>query len=72
MGIERMMDYSSVPVCIFTEIAYVGKLSGKGIGSFPLVASAKANCLGESRGFVKLFHEEGKIVGVMIIAPHAG
>ncbi len=73
-GIDSRMDYRSVPVCIFTypEIAFVGQLSGKSIGAFPLIASAKASCLGESRGFVKVFDEGGIIVGVLIIAPHAG
>jgi dihydrolipoamide dehydrogenase len=74
MGTESYMDYRSVPACVFTypEIAFVGKLSGRRIGTFPLNASAKASCLGESRGFVKVFEEGGIIVGVLIIAPHAG
>jgi dihydrolipoamide dehydrogenase len=68
------MDYRSIPVCIFTypEIAFVGRLSGERVGAFPLIASAKANCMRESRGFVKVFGERGIIVGVLIIAPHAG
>jgi dihydrolipoamide dehydrogenase len=74
MGTDSSMDYHSVPVCIFTypEIAFVGQLSGKRIGAFPFTASAKASCLGDSRGFVKVFDEGGIIVGVLIIAPHAG
>jgi len=74
MGIERSMDYRSIPACVFTypEIAFVGQLSGRRIGAFPLTASAKASCLGESRGFVKVFEKGGIIVGVLIIAPHAG
>jgi dihydrolipoamide dehydrogenase len=74
MGLQSRMDYRSVPVCIFTypEIAFVGRLSGERVGAFPLIASAKANCMGESRGFVKVFGEGGIIVGVLIIAPHAG
>ncbi|MDQ6862468.1 MAG: dihydrolipoyl dehydrogenase [Thermoproteota archaeon] len=74
MGIESSMDYHSVPVCVFTypEIAFVGQLKGRRIGAFPLTASAKASCLGDSRGFVKVFDEGGIIVGVLIIAPHAG
>ena len=74
MGIGSIMDYRSVPVCVFTypEIAFVGQLSGEKIGVFPLTASAKASCLGESRGFVKVYAEGGIIAGVLIIAPHAG
>jgi dihydrolipoyl dehydrogenase len=74
MGLQSTMDYSSVPVCIFTypEIAFVGRLGGERVGAFPLIASAKANCLRETRGFVKVFGEGGIIVGVLIIAPHAG
>ena len=74
MGIGSIMDYRSVPVCVFTypEIAFVGQLSGEKIGVFPLTASAKASCLGESRGFVKVYDQGGIIVGVLIIAPHAG
>ena len=74
MGIGSIMDYHSVPVCVFTypEIAFVGQLSGEKIGVFPLTASAKASCLGESRGFVKVYDQGGIIVGVLIIAPHAG
>jgi dihydrolipoamide dehydrogenase len=74
MEIESCMDYHSVPACVFTypEIAFVGQLSGRRIGAFPLTASAKASCLGDSRGFVKVFDEGGIIDGVLIIAPHAG
>ena len=74
MGMGSSMDYRAVPVCVFTypEIAFVGQLSGEKIGVFPLTASAKASCLGESRGFVKVYDQGGIIVGVLIIAPHAG
>lgn len=75
MGIgNSSMDYRAVPVCVFTypEIAFVGQLSGEKIGVFPIAASAKASCLGESRGFVRVYDEGGIIVGVLIIAPHAG
>src|SRR5439155_7767796 len=74
MGIGSSMNYHSVPACVFTypEIAFVGQLSSRRSGAFPLAASAKASCLGESRGFVKVFEEAGILVGVLIIAPHAG
>src|SRR5437870_3653869 len=74
MGMESSMDYRSVRVCLLTspEIALVGQLSGEKIGVFPLRATGKESCLGESHGFVKVYDEGGKIVGVLIIAPHAG
>jgi dihydrolipoamide dehydrogenase len=72
MGAESKMDYSSVPACVFTypEVAFVGKLEGK-TGEFPLAASAKASCLGETRGIIKVFENDGILVGTFIIAPHA-
>jgi dihydrolipoamide dehydrogenase len=73
MGKVSEMDYGTVPACVFTypEVAFVGKLEGKQ-GEFPLVASAKANCLGDTRGIFKVFEKDGIIVGALIIAPHAG
>ena len=70
---DNRIDYRSLPVCVFTypEVAFVGDLHGRS-GEFPLAASAKANCLGDTRGLVKVFEKEGRIVGAYIIAPHAG
>lgn len=73
MGIESKMEYDSVPACIFTypEVAFVGKLEGRS-GEFPLTASAKASCLSDTRGFIKVFENDGMLVGAFIIASHAG
>lgn len=73
MGVESKIDYSTVPACVFTypELAFVGKFEGS-TGEFPLTASAKASCLGETRGLIKVFEKEGILVGTFIIAPHAG
>jgi len=70
---ESEIDYRCVPGCVFTypEVAFVGELSGKS-GEFPLTASAKANCLGDTRGVVKVFEKEGILVGSYIIGAHAG
>ncbi len=73
LGKEDRMDYSAIPFCVFTypEVAIVGKCEGK-TGEFPLSANAKASCLGEGRGFIKVFEQNGVLVGAIIIAPHAG
>ena len=73
MGKRREMDYGTVPACVFTypEVAFVGELEGK-VGEFPLAASAKANCLGDTRGVFRVFEKDEIIVGALIIAPHAG
>jgi dihydrolipoamide dehydrogenase len=76
MGVANSgLDYNTVPVCIFTypEVAIVGDLRTNGkSGECPLVASAKANCLGDTRGTIKVFEKEGKLVGTYIVASHAG
>ncbi|MDQ4013221.1 MAG: dihydrolipoyl dehydrogenase [Thermoproteota archaeon] len=76
MGVANSgLDYNTVPVCIFTypEVAIVGDLGTNGkSGECPLVASAKANCLGDTRGTIKVFEKEGKLVGTYIVASHAG
>jgi dihydrolipoamide dehydrogenase len=73
MGRECEMDYRTVPACVFTypEVAFVGELEGTP-GEFPLAASAKANCLGDTKGVFKVFEKDGVIVGAYIIGPHAG
>jgi len=74
MGMENAsIDYRCIPACIFTypEVAFVGDLSGK-FGEFPFTASAKANCLGETRGLVKVFERDEHVVGTYIIGSHAG
>jgi len=73
MGKRSEIDYRTIPVCVFTypEVAFVGKLEGK-VGEFPLAASAKANCLGDTKGIFKVFEKDGIIVGALIIASHAG
>ncbi len=72
MGKRSQMDYETIPACVFTypEVAYVGKLEGK-FGEFSLAASAKANCLADTKGVFRVFEKDGVIVGALIIAPHA-
>ena len=74
MGMENAsIDYRCIPACVFTypEVAFVGDLSGK-FGEFPFTASAKANCLGETRGLVKVYEQNDHVVGTYIIGSHAG
>lgn len=73
MSVESKIDYNAIPACVFTypELAFVGRFEGK-TGEFPLTASAKASCLGETRGLFKVFENDGRLVGAFIIAPHAG
>ena len=72
MGHNSEMDYSIIPFCVFTfpEVAFVGDCSGKS-GEFPLRANAKANCLGDTRGFLKVFEKNGICVGTIIIGTRA-
>lgn len=74
MGIKNSeIEYGSVPACVFTypEVAFVGELSGMS-GEFPLTASAKANCMGDTKGIVKIFQRDGVLTGAYIIGSHAG
>jgi len=71
-GHDSEMDYSVIPFCVFTfpEVAFVGDCSGKS-GEFPLRANAKANCLEDTRGFLKVFEKNGVCVGAIIIGTRA-
>ena len=71
-GHDSEMDYSVIPFCVFTfpEVAFVGDCSGKS-GEFPLRANAKANCLEDTRGFLKVFEKNGICVGTIIIGIRA-
>lgn len=72
LGKNDTIDYTVIPYCVFTypEVALVGKCEGNS-AEFSLVASAKANCLGDTRGFIKVFEKDGIIQGTIIIGPHA-
>ncbi len=72
MGEKSAIDYSVVPFCVFTypEVAIVGKCEGNS-KEFPMVVNAKANCLGDTRGFIKVFEENGILQGTIIVGAHA-
>lgn len=79
LGKKYWMDYDIVPRAVFTspEVASVGmgeaELKKEGIayrvGRFAFAASGKANCLGETEGFIKILSHEktGRIVGATIV-----
>jgi len=83
LGKDRRMDYSLIPVGIFTdpEIASVGlrekDARDRGIdikiGRFPYVASGKALCMGEEDGFVQILSDPGtdRVLGCTIVGSHA-
>ncbi len=83
LGASREMRYDVIPSTIYTlpEISRVGmteeEAKAKGVdvatGRFPFAANGKAKGLGEEDGFVKWIarKEDGKLLGVHIIGPHA-
>jgi dihydrolipoamide dehydrogenase len=82
MGQERVMDYSTVPQCIYTfpEVAAVGVTEEQAIqqglqikvSRFPVKANGKSMAEGNRDGLIKMIADhEGRILGVHILAPHA-
>ncbi|MBM3238405.1 dihydrolipoyl dehydrogenase [Candidatus Poribacteria bacterium] len=83
MGVSAVMDYGTIPTCIFTlpEIARVGlteeqaKKEGYEVkaGRFPFMANGKALGMREADGFVKIVSdaETNDILGVHILGPNA-
>jgi len=71
-GHDNEMDYSVIPFCVFTfpEVAFVGDCSAKS-SEFPFRANAKANCLEDTRGCLKVFEKNGRCVGAIIIGTRA-
>jgi dihydrolipoamide dehydrogenase len=84
VGRSHPIHYVAIPSVIYTypEVASVGFTEEQAkeyhlaykVGEFPLSANSRAGCMGESDGFVKLIAHEpsGKLLGMHIIAPHAG
>ncbi|MCL1917061.1 MAG: dihydrolipoyl dehydrogenase [Peptococcaceae bacterium] len=79
-GKQDLMDYSSVPACVYTspEIAYIGITAEEAgrpvkVGSFDLAGNGKAMIMGEKRGLVKIVSDPdtGEILGAQILAPRA-
>jgi dihydrolipoamide dehydrogenase len=79
MGMKSRMDYSCIPSCVFSfpEIAAVGSINASPgdpalkTGRFPFAASGKARAMGHTEGMVKVFVNDGILVGTVIIGPNA-
>ena len=82
-GLAGEVDYDAVPAVVYTspEVASVGKteeeLKNLGVdyrsAVYPFSGTARAQCLGETDGFVKILahSRSGRILGVHIIGPRA-
>lgn len=83
LGEDAVMDYKFIPNGIFTspEVSSVGlkeyqaKEQGidYSIGRFPFAANGKAQCLGETEGFVQIISDPKSdvVLGISIVGPHA-
>jgi dihydrolipoamide dehydrogenase len=83
-GHHPSIEYMAIPSVVYThpEIGAVGlseeEAKAKGlsvkVAQFPFKANSRARCMGEDEGFVKMIADEKslQILGVHIIAPHAG
>jgi len=82
-GLASEVDYDSIPSVVYTdpEVASVGKteqeLKTLGVdyrsAVYPFLGTARAQCLGETNGFVKILARSGsgRILGVHIVGPRA-
>ena len=82
LGREEVMDYSRIPVCVFTEpqAASVGMTEAeakeKGIpykvGKFPMLASGRATTENVSEGFVKIVarSDTEQVLGIQMVGPY--
>jgi len=83
LGHPRRADYRAVPSCIFAqpEIAGVGITEREAsdsriphrVSKFPFRACGRAVALGETTGMVKMIcsADDGKVLGMHIMGPHA-
>lgn len=83
-GHHPSIEYMAIPSIVYThpEVGSVGlseeEAKAKGlsikVAQFPFKANSRAKCMGEDEGFVKMIADErsSQILGIHIIAPHAG
>ncbi len=84
LGHPRQVDYRAVPSVVFTypEVAGVGITEAEAqasgipykVSKFPFMAAGRAVAMDETMGIVKLIcnAEDGKVLGMHIVGPHAG
>lgn len=82
-GENTSVDYMTIPSIIYThpEVATLGftepEAREKGLETFtgicPLIANARARCMDDNEGLVKVIGDKksGKLIGLHIVAPHA-
>ena len=72
LGRHTRIDYTTIPYCVFTypEVAMVGRLEGSAT-TVQMVANAKANCMGQTRGFTSVYTRDGTLQGALIVGAHA-
>ncbi|MYB29563.1 MAG: NAD(P)/FAD-dependent oxidoreductase [Cenarchaeum sp. SB0663_bin_5] len=72
LGRHTRIDYTTIPYCVFTypEVAMVGRLDGSA-ATVQMVANAKANCMGQTRGFASVYTGDGTLQGALIVGAHA-
>jgi dihydrolipoamide dehydrogenase len=82
-GLPGEVNYDTIPWVIYTspEIASVGlteeQVKERGVayvvGSYPMAGVARARCMGETVGFVKIIchGRSGRVLGVHLLAPRA-
>ena len=72
LGRHTRIDYATIPYCVFTypEVAMVGRLEGQAT-TVQMVANAKANCMGQTRGFTRVYTGDGTLQGALIVGAHA-
>ena len=70
---RRRVSALIIPWCTYTypEVAHVGVSSGQAI-TIPLADVDRSVVDEETDGFVRIHHEQGRIIGATIVAPHAG
>ncbi len=82
-GLAGHVNYDAIPNVVYTapELASVGiteeQAQERGtrvrIGSFPFIANARARCIGETEGAVKVIADADtdRVLGIHILGPHA-
>jgi dihydrolipoamide dehydrogenase len=67
------IDYDLMPRCVYSypEFASVGKIGSNKSFTFPYAANGRARAQGIKEGLIKLFTEDSKITGCIIVGENA-